>query len=101
MDPVISDHWVAWVRADAGAEFRPGLARRAGARYRAGARAGRISVVSTSDTDYKNGSFPMTFRQEGLLLDSDPLVCFARTFQRTACCSFFTTQLFAQSGETR
>jgi len=68
MDSVISDHWVAWVRAMRVRAVPPGLARRAGAGY-AGARAGaHICRNRLLDTDYKNGSFLYDVRQEGLLL---------------------------------
>lgn len=67
--PVLTDHWVAWARADVGGggSNHVWLAE-VGAGYRFGSRWGSYLSYRVLDTNYKSSGFLYDIRQKGLLL---------------------------------
>jgi len=66
--PLTSEHWVLWVRADAGGGSSDFVwLAEAGGGYRWGTRWGAYLAYRSLDTDYRDGGFLYDLRQSGLL----------------------------------
>jgi hypothetical protein len=67
--PVVSDHWIAWARADAGGGSSDLVwLAEAGAGYRWTQRWAAYLAYRLLDTDYEHGGFLYDVRQQGLML---------------------------------